>query len=117
MRRAEEIIAAIASHIFDWLQGLLIQPVLLYRRLRYGYTFRRIRMAPPRYAIVDPADYKRLRKYEWFMKKGRNCFYTFRDGSGKKAEGKSIIYMHQEIIQAPKGMIIDHINHDGMDKT
>ncbi len=23
--------------------------------------------------------------------------------------------MHQEIIQVPKGMVVDHINHDGMD--
>jgi len=108
-------IATFASHIFERLQGLVVLPVLLYRRARYGYTFRRIRMAGPRYAKVDPADYKRLQGYEWITKKGTNCFYAFRDGSGKKVGRKSVVYMHQEILKVPKGMVVDHINRDGMD--
>lgn len=92
-----------------------MQPVLLYRRLRYGYTFRRIRMSGPKYAKVDPDDYKQLRKYEWFTKKETNSFYTFRNGGRKKAGGKSIIYMHRIILEVPKAMVVDHINNDGMD--
>jgi hypothetical protein len=28
---------------------------------------------------------------------------------------KKVLYMHQIILEVPEGMIIDHINHDGMD--
>jgi hypothetical protein len=103
--------------IFDWLESLIVQPVLLYRRLRYGYAFRRIRLAGPKYAKVDPADYKRLRKYEWFTKKGTNSFYARRYLPAGKGKKESLIYMHQEIIEVPQGMVTDHINHDGMDNT
>jgi hypothetical protein len=72
-------------------------------------------MSGPKYSKVDPADYKRLRKYEWFTKKETNSFYTFRNGARKKAGGKSIIYMHKIILEVPKGMVVDHINIDGMD--
>jgi len=89
--------------------------LLLYRRLRYGYAFRLIRMEQPRYAKVDPADYERLRKYEWFTKKGKNSFYALRHTSGGKRQKEGVIYLHQEIIKVPKGMMVDHINHDGMD--
>ena len=89
--------------------------MLLYRRVRYGYAFRLIRMAQPQYAKVDPADYKRLRGYEWSAKKGGNSFYARRCVAGSKGKKETLIYIHQEIIKVPEGMVIDHINHDGMD--
>jgi len=64
---------------------------------------------------VDPADYRRLRRYEWFAKKGKNSFYARRHAAGGKGKKGTLIYLHQEIIDVPKGMVIDHINHDGMD--
>jgi len=72
-------------------------------------------MAQPQYAKVDPADYKRLRKYEWFIRSGTNSFYAFRNGPGKTVRRESLTYMHQDVIEVPEGMVIDHINHDGMD--
>ncbi|HUV41123.1 MAG TPA: HNH endonuclease [Sedimentisphaerales bacterium] len=88
--------------------------MLLYRRLRYGYTFRLIRLAQPRYTKVDAGDYDRLRADEWYARKRKNTFYVFRcvAGKGKK---ESLIYIHQEIIRVPKGMVVDHINYDGAD--
>ena len=107
--------AAIKINIPDWLESIIVWPVLLYRRVRYGYAFRRIRMAQPRYAKVDPADYKRLKRYEWITRKGKNSFYTLRYVAGGKGKKGTLIYLHQEVIEVPKGMVIDHINHDGMD--
>lgn len=101
-------------NIPDWLERMLVWPVLLYRQLRYGYAFRLLRMSQPRYAKVDPADYKRLRKYEWFATKKRNRFYVRRHAAAGKGKEK-LIYLHQEVIEVPDGMVIDHINHDGMD--
>ncbi len=83
--------------------------------MRYGYAFRLIRMAQPKYAKVDPADYKRLRGYEWLTKKGRNSFYAVRHVPAGKSEKETLVYMHQEIIEVGDGMVVDHINHDGLD--
>ncbi len=89
--------------------------MLLYRRLSYGYAFRRIRVIQPRYAIVDLADHKRLKKYQWFVRIGATSFYAFRLGSTYNRSKGRYIYMHQDIINVPEGMVADHINHDGMD--
>jgi hypothetical protein len=72
-------------------------------------------MSGPKYAIVNPADYERLKGYEWFLRKGRNSFYSLRYIPERKYSKKPLIYMHQEIIQVPKGMVVDHINNNGMD--
>ena len=110
-----EKISSFFAKIRDWLEGLVVWPVLLYRRLRYGYTFRRIPMSEPKYAKVDPADYKRLREYEWLVKKSRNSYYSFRIKPSKKVGNESQIFMHKEILEVPKGMVVDHIDIDGMD--
>jgi len=72
-------------------------------------------MAQPKYAKVDPADYKRLRGYEWLAKKGRKSFYALRRVPTGKAGKEKLVYMHQEVIEVADGMVVDHINHDGMD--
>ena len=89
--------------------------MLWYRRARYGYAFRRIRMTQPNYAIVDPADYERLKGYEWFVRVGATSFYAFRHGPSHNRSKGRYVYMHQEILTVPEGMVADHINHDGMD--
>ena len=112
-KRSGQIKAAV--HIPDWLERMVIWPVLLYRRLRYGYAFRRIRMAQPRYAKVDPADYKRLRKYEWFAEKGTRNFYAVRRANDPKRSKFAVIYMHRELIEVGDGLLIDHVNQNSMD--
>ena len=72
-------------------------------------------MAQPRYAKVDPADYKRLKGYEWITRKASNCFHAQRYVAKGKRKRGTIVYMHQEILKVPKGMVVDHINNDGMD--
>jgi len=72
-------------------------------------------MAQPKYAKVDPADYKRLKGNEWIAKKGKNSFYALRHVARGKGKNDTLVYIHQEIIQVPEGMVVDHINNDGMD--
>jgi hypothetical protein len=99
----------------DWLNNLIVSPVLLYRRWRYGYEFRLIRMSQPRYAKVDPADYERLRKYEWFAVEACKKFYARRFIPDAKTRKRRFIYMHREIIEVRREMVVDHVNQDGMD--
>lgn len=72
-------------------------------------------MTQPRYAIVDPADYERLKGYKWFVRTGVKSFYAFRHGPTQYLSKGRYVYMHQEILKVPEGMVADHINHDGMD--
>ena len=105
-----------ASHIFDWLKRLAVWLLLLYRRARYGYAFRRIRFVQPKYAIVDPEDYERLSKYEWEARRARNSpFYAARQALQPKGRKFTLIFMHREIIKVGDGLFTDHINHNSVD--
>ena len=90
--------------------------MLLYRRARYGYAFRRIRLAQPRYAIVDPEDYERLSKYEWEARRARNSpFYAARQVVNTSTRKYTVIFMHRQIIEVGDGLFADHINHNSVD--
>lgn len=87
--------------------------VLFYRRIHYGYPFRRIQLTQGKYAIVDPEDYERLNKYKWYACKNRNTYYATRTTrAGKK---RLYIKMHREVINPPEHLLVDHINHNGLD--
>ena len=87
--------------------------VLLYRRARYGYAFRRIPLTQGKYAIVDPEDFQRLNKYKWHVVWGSMTYYASRNSRiGKK---RIAIKMHREIIDPPEPLVVDHINHKGFD--
>ncbi len=88
--------------------------VLFYRKIRYGCSFRKILLTQGKYAIVDADDYQRLSKYKWrICGDGRWTHYATR---GIKRGGKwRNIRMHREIIKVPEGMVIDHINGNGLD--
>jgi hypothetical protein len=106
-----------------WLELLIVMPVLLYRRIRYGYPFRRIPLTQGKFAIVDPADYYRLAKFKWRLcrTKGKNVLYAERsirlpESSRKRGSGRySRILMHRQLIHVPDGYVIDHINGNGLD--
>ena len=99
--------------------------VLLYRRLRYGYAFRRIPLTQGCFALIDPADYRRLSKYKWRLRRtrGKNTLYAER--SIRLPNGRySRILMHREILKLPRvtsherrttNLVIDHINGNGLD--
>ncbi len=104
----------VTVEIPDWVERLFVWVVLLCRRLRYGYAFRRIPLTQGKFAIVDPDDYYRLRKYGWYaMKQGRS-FYACRCVTIGKGRQRNIP-MHRAIMKVPDGMFCDHINHNGLD--
>lgn len=89
---------------------IVVWLVLLYRRLRYGYTFRRIKLTRGRYAIVDVEDFERLNQYKWQWSR---CGYAKRSvyKSGKQAD----TYMHTVVCPVPAGMVTDHANRNKLD--
>jgi hypothetical protein len=87
----------------------------LYRRIRFGYPFRKIPLTKGKFAMVDPEDYGRLSGYKWFAQRGSETFYAVRIGRvSEKRCGKNI-WMHRFILGLDEGVMCDHINHNGLD--
>ena len=81
-----------------------------YRRPWKLEAVRFIELTWGKYAIVDAEDYDRLNSYKWCAVKEGCSWYakTFRrDGFP--------LPMHRLITDAPKGLFVDHINHNGLD--
>ena len=100
----------IKVYIPDLIAWPFIAIALWYRRKKYGYTFRRIKLPKNKYAIVDPEDYQKLARDDWhlFESESKN-YYAVRYENGK------LLKMHRVITNAPKGKIVDHKNRDGLD--
>jgi hypothetical protein len=60
------------------------------------------------FAIVDAEDYPRLSKYIWFAEGRPGSFYAVRKENGKS------IKMHRQILNAPDHLVVDHIDHNGL---
>ena len=58
-------------------------------------------------AYVDAADYEWLSRWDWHLHGG----YAVRSEKGKR------VYMHRQIMQPPKGMVVDHTNGNKADNT
>lgn len=65
-------------------------------------------------AIVDDDDYEWLSRWKWrFMPaRGRTQGYALRTAY---TNGKRTILMHRQILNAPRGKHVDHINGSGLD--
>lgn len=91
--------------------------LLLYRKIRFGYAFRRIPLTQGRFAIVDPQRFDELNRHKWYAMCNQNGYYArravtiYRDGKRKQ----KCVMMHSVILSAPKGMVIDHINNNPLD--
>jgi len=114
-----------------------VQLLLLYRRIHYGYPFRRIPLTQGKFAIVDPEDYAWLSQYKWYARKNGPSYYAARTCNidGRKYN----LHMHREILKLKlypepclsgvvlissawtktdtlsPDFVIDHINNNGLD--
>ncbi len=114
--KLQEVQIKIKFHLPKCIYRLGIRSALLYRKLRYGYTFRRIPLTQGKYAIVDVEDYDRIAKYKWYAAKCDRRFYGQRKVVLKNGKcGTYTIRMQRLILKPQQGKIIDHINHNGLD--
>ncbi len=70
-------------------------------------AIRRIPLTRGKFALVDAADYEWLSKYRWSCRGGGNPYAA-------RFEGNKVIWMHREIMQTPPGMVVDHIDGNGL---
>lgn len=98
-----------------WLDRVCTWPVMLYRKQKYGYDFRRIYLGEGEWTIVDQDIYYRLGHLKWYLKGGkRGKYYAIR--SVKIGDGQTkMLCLHREITDAPKGLVVDHLNGDSLD--
>ncbi len=69
---------------------------------------REIKLTKNKVTIVDDEDYKKLSKYDWRTMKGTYTFYARTWSNGKH------LLMHRFIMNAPKGMVVDHRDGNGL---
>jgi len=60
-------------------------------------------------ALVDDCDFESISKYKWHLVKGKYAARGIREGKATKA-----VYMHRLILNAPKEMLVDHRDGDGL---
>lgn len=60
------------------------------------------------FALVDACDYEMLSKYQWYARHTPTTCYAVTQLKGRETS------MHRLIMDAPKGLIVDHIDHNGM---
>jgi hypothetical protein len=98
----------------DWLDRICVWPVMVYRKWKYGYTFRRIYLGEGKYAIVDQPDYYRLKNFRWYLAGNGKELYAFRNTL--IAPGKTkMVSMHRQIMGFPQGLLVDHQNNFPLD--
>lgn len=96
----------------DSLELFLSSPLLLYRKLRYGYAFRLIPLNKGKFTKVSPRDFPLLVQIKWYARySGRRCYASF----CRKINGRNKTFnMHNLIMNPPQGLIVDHIDGDGL---
>ena len=65
------------------------------------------------FAIIDKDDIDKVNKYTWHLDKKDKQRYVIASKTYNKVTTK--IYLHRLIMNCPKNMTVDHINHDGLD--
>lgn len=79
-----------------------------------------IPLSQGKFAVVDAADYAGVVRYSWYAapsplrgtppSQGESYIWY-----AVRKEGGRTVRMHRVIMAAPRGMVVDHINHDGLD--
>jgi hypothetical protein len=106
-------------------EWVIAAPVLLYRRMKYGYSYRLIKLNKGYFAKVDPGLYEYLNQYKWYVI-GKGPFYavTHIKDPDKPHSKVKYVSMHRLIMQKELDfhlktnnlkLVIDHLNHDGLD--
>ena len=73
---------------------------------------KKIPLTRGKFALVDDEDYEWLNQWKWFY---HNQGYAVRNQWNPVTKKSTKISMHREIMKPSKGMIVHHINHNGLD--
>jgi hypothetical protein len=85
------------------------------RQFHYGYMFRRIYIGEGFYTIVDPDIYYRVGHLKWSVCGDERKDYAARIDRKFRYGRTKTIFLHREIMNAPKGLLVDHHNGKSLD--
>lgn len=84
------------------------------------FIMKEIQLTKGQVALVDDEDYDYLKQWHWFARiySRWSSYYAFRgfyfSTNGKTKNIHTNIPMHREIIKAPRHLVVDHIDHNGL---
>lgn len=82
---------------------------------------KQIPLTQGKFTLVDEEDFEYLNQWKWYPKKHGNTFYAIRNGYSKKREGGdgsySVKLIHTLILPPKTGVIIDHIDGNGLNNS
>lgn len=78
-------------------------------------TIKEIPLSQGKVALVDDEDYEWLSKKKWAYNAQRGC--AFRLGWSWDGTHRSSEYMHRTILNAPRGMVVDHKDGNPLNNT
>ncbi len=78
----------------------------------YSKIMKTIPLTKGMFALVDNEDFEYLNQWKWYASEGVNTYYAKRDVV--VSDKKERIFMHRVIMHTPKGMEVDHIDHNGL---
>jgi hypothetical protein len=65
------------------------------------------------FTIVDDLDYERVSKFKWCAQKIGTKYYAVRGAwSNRKTNA---VFLHRFLTNAPPGILVDHVNGNGLD--
>ncbi len=70
-------------------------------------AIREIPLTRGKVALVDAHNFERLNQHRWSCRGGGNPYAA-------RFEGNKVIWMHREIMHTPEGMVVDHIDGNGL---
>ena len=97
-----------------WLDVIFVWPVMVYRQLKFGYTYRKIYLDEGKWTILDQQDYYRLGNFKWHVTGTNSRFYAVRSIKVDNTH-TTRMYLHREIMNAPKGLVVDHKDGNSFD--
>jgi hypothetical protein len=106
--------AKLTITIPDWLDRIFVWPVMVYRKHKYGYSFRKIFLGERQWTILDPQDFYKLGNFKWFVHSNGSNLYAARTAITAKLRSK-IIYLHRQIMDPPPTLLVDHRNCNSLD--
>ena len=76
---------------------------------------KKVELTQGKFAIVDDEDYERVMQHKWYAYRAP-CTGTFYASKGEwTGNRQETQYLARFILDAPDGMLVDHINHDTLD--
>jgi len=78
---------------------------------------KKILLTKNQFSIVDDEDFDKVNKHKWCSSFNRytRCYVALRALPKEDGGKKQMLLMHRFILNAPKGIMVDHINHNSLD--